>query len=57
MRPEKLTPEEMQARREASRRLMDKHRQASDESLAIFEAEITGQAKPTKARNPLLEWA
>ena len=57
MRPEKLTPEEFAARQEASQRLADKHRKAMAESLAIFEDEITGKRPPTKARNPLLEWA
>lgn len=57
MQREKLTPEELQARREASRRLMERQEAAMAESLAIFEDEITGKRPPTKARNPLLEWA
>lgn len=57
MQREKLTPEELQARREASRRLLERQESAMAESLAKFEAEITGKAPPTPAINPLLEWA
>jgi len=57
MQREKLTPEELQARREASRRLMEGHEAAMAESLAKFENEITGKVQPTPAIYPLLEWA
>lgn len=57
MRPEKLTSEEMRIRQENSRRLADKHRKAMAESLALFEDEMTGKKQPTRAANPLLEYA
>ena len=57
MQREKLTPEALQARREASRRLMERHEAAMAESLAKEEAEICGKAPRTPAANPLLEWA